>query len=208
MATLDTGLLQKIRDPEGLLPRFTWIIDMPEWDPDVSKRNYNKFAKQALRQTLEKYHENKEGFEKHFRRDARQRYRHFPRSPGYKKWKQRHGSLIDLIKTGASQERMLSQRQITIGGSGANSDLRGRLRVWFKASMKGGQSGRFRNPDHPSAVTIQKMIIELQRFDESDPGRLAKWFAEAFMKLVGDWRKNRKRRRISGRGGSRRAAAA
>lgn len=207
MATLDAGVLTKIRDPEGLLPQFVWIIDMPEWDEDVSKRNYNKFAKEALLETLEKYHEQKEGFEKHFRRDARQRYRHWPRSPKYKKWKQRHGSLIDLVKTGASKERMLSQRKIQIGGSGANGDLRGKLTVWFKPSLRGG-SGSFRNPDHPSAVTIQKMIIELQRFDESDPGRLGKWFAEAFMKRVGEWRGQRKRRRISGRSGSRRPAAA
>lgn len=207
MATLDAGLLTKIRDPEGILPKFVWVIDMPEWDEDVNKRNYNKFAKEALAETLEKYHEQKEGLEKHFKRDARQRYRHFPRSPKYKKWKQKHGSLIDLVKTGASKERMLSYRKISVGGSAANGDLHGKLTVYFKESLRGG-SGSFRNPDHPSAVTIQKMIIELQRFDSTDPGRFGKWFAEAFMKRVAEFRSQRKRRRISGRGGTRRSEAA
>src|SRR5687768_16788977 len=101
----------------SLLPKMIWVIDVPERPADLAKRWHNKYAKEALRETIEKWHGHQQGFAKHFRRDARYRYNHAPRSEKYKRYKQRrYHSTVDLIKTGRTKRRMLSTYKVTVGG--------------------------------------------------------------------------------------------
>jgi hypothetical protein len=186
------------------LPKTVWLIEVPERAEDIAKRWHNKYAKDALRETVERWHGHERGFKKHWRRDARQRYNHFPRSEKYKKMKARvYHSTVDLIKTGDTKEKMTHEYKITASGTAEGRTLRASLILRFP--FKGG-TGRFRKPRRPTRAslrawaaieTIQKMKIELQRMDEEDPELLAKWFLEAYMKKCRDHRASRKRIRIS-----------
>ena len=203
-----------------ILPKTIWIIDVPMRQEDMAKRYHNKYAKEALRETLDHWHGAPQGFRKHFQRDARERYHHFPRSEKYKRAKargikvegKRYYSTVDLIKTGRTKELMLHNKRITVSGTADGKNLRGTIILRFP--FKGG-TGRFRNPSVPKnlvqlikqdqlrekvihqALTIQKMRIELERFDEEDPKLLARWFLERYMKKVAAHRGGRKRVRIS-----------
>lgn len=179
---------------DKLFPSFVWVIDVPQRPSDLARRYHNKYAKEAIREAIEKWHQHESGFKKHYRRDARQRYRHFPRSPKYLKYKaKRWKSSVDHILTGRSKRRMTSQWKTTVGGSAEGKNLNATLILTFP--FKGG-SGRFRKPNHRSAQLIQKLVIELQRFDEEDPVLLAKWFGEFYMEKVEKHRANRKRIRM------------
>lgn len=205
---------------KDVLPKTIWVIDVPERPADLAKRYHNKYAKESLRETVDKWHGHHEGFRKHFRRDARERYNHFPRSEKYKRAKARgvkvdgrkYYSTTDLIKTGRTREQMLGKNKITVGGTAEGKNLRATLTLRFP--FKGG-TGRFRSLAVPKnlaqmikqnkittavihqALTIQKMRIELERFDEEDPRLLAQWFLELYMDKVRNHRGGRKRVRIS-----------
>jgi hypothetical protein len=182
-------------DADKLIPKFVWVIDVPERSADLARRWHNKYAKEALRETIEKWHGHERGFKKHYRRDARQRYRHWPRTPRYLKYKQRKfKSTVDQVLTGRSRRKMTSEWRIRLGGSAEGKNLSGTLILRFP--FKGG-TGRFRHANTHQAVTIDRLIIELQRFDEEDPGLLANWFLEAYMKKVNAHRAGRKRIRVS-----------
>lgn len=183
------------------LPNFIWTIEVPERPADLAKRYHNQYAKEALREAIATWHESKQGFPKHFKRDARERYQHFPRDPKYKKFKARkYKSTVDLIKTGRTQRRMLSQYQMRAVGSAEGKNLNATLILTFP--FKGG-TGRFRNDIKRSkerqqqAVQNQQWIMrmktELQRFDQDDPVLLAKWFGEFYMDKVNAHRAGRKR---------------
>lgn len=190
-------------DAERYLPNFIWVIEVPERPSDLAKRWHNKYAKEALREAVEKWHGDKQGFAKHFRRDARERYQHFPRAEKYKQFKARkYKSTVDLIKTGRTKTRMLSQWKMQAGGSAEGGNLSATLILTFP--FKGG-TGRFRNDIQRSANRqrqaelnqrwILRMRTELQRFDEQDPLLLADWFKQFYMKKVDAHRAGRKRLR-------------
>lgn len=191
-------------DGEKLFPNFVWVIESPTRPADLARRHHDRICKEALRESVTKYHDVKEGFEKHWRRDARQRYNHKPRDPKYQKWKaRRFKSTVDLKKTGRTQTRMLSQWQIKAGGNATDKTLSVTLVVSFP--FKGG-TGSFNRKKPRSAMRqrqaeqnwkwIEQMKIELQRFDEQDPVNLAKWFGEFYWQKVNAFRSGRKRVRI------------
>lgn len=190
-------------DWSKLLPNFVWVIEVPERAADLARRYHNQYAKEALRETIEQWHDSPKGFPKHFKRDARQRYRHFKRDEKYKRMKARkYHSTVDLIKTGRTQRRMESQYKLRLGGSATGGNLSVNLILSFP--FKGG-SGRFRtNLDRGHRQMqaeqnwkwIEQMKIELQRFDDEDPKILARWFKANYMKRVEQHRAARKRKRI------------
>lgn len=187
------------------LPKTIWIIDVPTRPDDLAKRWHNKFAKDALRETLERWHKSPQGFKKHYRRDARQRYNHFPRSDKYKRFKARkYHSTIDHIKTGRSKHNMEHGGKVTISGTAEGKNLSATLTLRFPFKGGTGRARQNRRNNRFSVlkptqqmVSIQKMIIELKRMDSEDPPLLARWFFEAYMKKVRDFRSNRKRIRVS-----------
>lgn len=182
-------------DAEKVLPNWIWVIEVPERAHDLATRYHNKYAKEAIRETMEKWHgHGSKGFQKHYRRDARERYNHFPRTEKYKRYKaRRFKSTLDHVKTGRSKRRMTTQYKFRAGGSASGGNLSATLILTFP--FKGG-TGRFRKEGTHQQFTIEKMILELQRFDEEDPKNLAQWFKEAYMKKVEQHRSKRKRIRI------------
>lgn len=184
------------------LPKTIWVIEVPKRPEDIAKRWHNKYAKDALRETAEKWHGHEKGFKKHWRRDARQRYNHFPRTEHYKWIKAKYyHSTVDLIKTGDTREHMTLNYKVTVGGTALGENLRATLILRFP--FRGG-TGRFRRslqsyfarPDKrawAAVQTIQKMRIELERMDEEDPKLLAQWFLQAYMRKVREHRAGRKR---------------
>ncbi|MBW3543449.1 MAG: hypothetical protein KY476_24620 [Planctomycetes bacterium] len=177
-----------------VLPKSVYWIEVPMRADDLAKRYHNQYAKEAIRETLEKWHGSEKGFKKHFRRDARERYDHFPRSEKYKRFKaRRYHSTVDLIKTGQTKRYMQMVYKITAGGTAVGKTLRATLILRFP--FKGG-TGRFRKVSQQQ-VSIEKMRIELERFDDEDPKILAQWFLAAYMRRVRNHRANRKRVRIS-----------
>lgn len=181
-------------DGEKLFPNFVWVIEVPQRSADLARRHHNKYAKEALGEAVEKWHQHKQGFPEHFTRAAREKFNHFPRTARYKRYKQRrYHSTIDLVKTGRTKRRMLSQWKLRLGGSATGGNLNVTLVLSFP--FKGG-TGSFRKEGTTQSVTIEKMITELQRFDEDDPELLAKFFGEAYWKRVEQHRASRKRIRI------------
>lgn len=175
-----------------LLPPFLWVIETPSRPEDLAKRHHNRLSKEALKNTIERFH--RELFPDRFRQDARQKFDHFPRSPKYQKYKlRRYRSTIDLVKTGRTQRWMTRAYKLRIGGTAERGNLKATLTMNFP--FKGG-SGRFKKVTRQSQV-IQKMILELQRFANHEPEILARWFKEEYMKLVDNFRSTRKRKRIS-----------
>lgn len=191
-------------DGEKLFPNFIWVIDVPQRPGDLARRHHDRIAKEALREAVTKYHDVKEGFEKHWRRDARERYNHRPRDPKYLRWKQRRfKSSVDIKKSGRTERKMLSEWKLAAGGNASDKTLSVTLIVRFP--FKGG-TGRFRkdiarNPMRRDQAKqnqewILQMAKELQRFDEQDPVNLAKWFGEFYWRGVNAFRSGRKRIRI------------
>lgn len=205
---------------KDLLPKTIWIIDVPERPADLAKRYHNKYAKDALRDTLAWWHKHADGFRDHFERDNREKFRHFPRTEKYKRAKargvlvegKRYYSTVDLVKTGRTKEKMLKEAKITASGTAEGKTLTGNIILRFP--FRGG-TGRFRRlhrvPQNLNqlirqnkvrdeimhqAVTIQKMRIELERFDEGDPRLLAERFLREYMQRVEAHRGGRKKIKI------------
>lgn len=181
-------------DAKKLFGNPVWYMEVPQRPHDLATRYHNKYAKEALAEAMETWHQHRQGFPEHFKRDARQKFNHFPRSEKYKRAKQRrYHSTVDLIKTGRTQRRMTSQWKLRMSGSASGGNLGVTLILTFP--FKGG-SGRFRKEGTHQSVTIENMIKELQRFDDDDPVLLAKFFGEAYWRRVEAHRSNRKRIRI------------
>lgn len=181
-------------DGQKLFPNFIWVIEVPERPGDLARRYHNKYAKEALGEAVEKWHQHKQGFGEHFKQGNRQKFNHAPRTEKYKRYKlRRYRSIVDLIKTGRTQRRMLSQWKLRLGGSATGGNLNVTLVLTFP--FKGG-TGSFRKEGTHQQVTIENMIKELQRFDEDDPVLLAQFFGEFYWKKVESHRSTRKRIRI------------
>ena len=175
-----------------LLPPMIWVIETPTRPEDIAKRHHNRIAKQAVRNTMERFH--REKVPDRFKQDARRRFKHFERSPKYKKFKlRRHQSTIDLVKTRRTKNWMTRAYKLRVGGSAGGGNLKATLILTFP--FKGG-SGRFKRRTRQSDK-IGQMILEIQRFAADEPAILAEWFKEEYMKLVENFRSTRKRTRIS-----------
>lgn len=182
----------RVGSASNYIPQFAFLL---EWPEDISDRRHNQFAKQAMRVTLEKYHASKTGFRRHFTREGRRLYDYQPRKVQYEQWKQKkygNGS-IDMVKTGRTRQWMQSAYRLTVGGTAANRSLNGTLKLTFP--FKGG-SGRFRKAQSRGAITITRLILEMQRFADDEPRQLAADFHAEYMRQVDEFRRGRKRIRI------------
>jgi len=176
-----------------LIPPMIWIVDVPTRAEDISKRHHNRIVKEALRNTMARFHAEK--IPDRFKQSARQRLDHAPRSERYKRYKRRKfRSTIDLVKTGRTQRWMTRAFKLRVGGTASGNNLKANLILTFP--FKGG-SGRFKKRTH-QAVNIANMILEIQRFANEEPAILAAWFKEEYMKLADEFRSTRKRIRIQG----------
>lgn len=176
----------------ALVPQFDFLL---EWPKDISDRRHNQFAKQAMRYALERYHEDKRGFPRHFKREGRRLYDYDARDVKYVRAKQKRYKTggLDMVKTGRTRRWMLAARRISVGGTAIGKTLTGTLKLRFP--FKGG-TGKFRKPTSHGAITIQQLVAEMQRFADDEPPLVAQWFHEEYMRQVEEFRRGRQRKRV------------
>ena len=168
-------------------------IEVPSLSEDMTVRNHNAFAKEALRETMLRHH--KQNIRKHFTTRNRSRYGHMPRFAKYNRWKRRKfGHEVDLVKTGASRDQMVAMTPtVQIGGaaSGGKKGLTGQYKLRFAWKGGTGQERRVR-----SGVTTQVMLSEVSRFSDDEAREAAEHFHKAYWQKVAQWRGSRKRVRM------------
>lgn len=177
-------------------PEFTFHLELPAWPEEmITSRDHNKFAKEAIRKTME-HHVNKI-LPGHFERGAREKYRYARRKLGYDQAKARrfpgsHGR--DLVKTGRSRSRILHQGTIRTPGVAG----KGTLRVVYKSGFdfRGG-TGRFKKQRRlfHQRVTVQQMRSEVKKITNQEAQLLAQMFKDLYMKMVENKARMRKRLR-------------
>lgn len=178
----------------GALPQFVCDLDIPTRAEDLAVRYHNKYAKEALRDAVEKWQGHDKGFPTRFKREAKTRFHHFERTEKYKAQKQkRYRSSLDLVKSGDTRYEMLHRFKIELGGTAEKGTIHVTLTMRF--AFRGG-SGRFRKQGTTQEVTVQKMMLELQDCDQQDAELIAKWTLEGYMKRVNEHRSARKRVRL------------
>ena len=184
----------------GALPQFVCQLDIPTRAEDLAIRYHNKYAKEALKDAVIRWHgadrhdAASKGFPSRFTREAKTRFHHFERTEKYKRFKARkYHSTLDLVKTGDSREEMLHRFKIELGGTAEKGTITVTLTMRF--AFRGG-SGRFRKQDTRQEVVVQKMLLELQDCDQRDAEMVAKWTLEGYMKRVNEHRSTRKRIRL------------
>lgn len=174
-------------------PRFVAELDIPTRPEDLAVRYHNQYAKEALRDAVERWWQHDKGFKSRFTREAKTRFHHFERREKYKRRKARiYHSTLDLVATGNSREEMLTRAKIQIGGTAE----KGTLSVTFSTrfAFRGG-TGRFQKQSR-QAMTIEKMKREVEDCDGQDAELVAKWTLEGYMQRLNAHRTSRKRIRL------------
>lgn len=194
-------------------------IEIPKKPEQIKQpRIWNKMVKDALREAL-MFHHNKH-MPRHFKREARARYNHKPRSEKYKSWKKRRfGSLIDLVMTGGTKEKITRANgydRITIGGAaeGGKKSLSGKLVYTFGftdklkefyASQKSNRTrdrraqravtrgGRFASVAGGHRVTLRDMRAELERMTPDESEAVRDVFENGLWSRVEAYKAGRKR---------------
>src|SRR5947209_5697413 len=97
------------------LPKLSLEVDIPLRADDIAKRHHNRMVKESLNEVLIAHHRFR--IPGHFERSAHGKYGYAQRSEKYMREKaRRYHSTVDLVKTGKSKQRMLTEQKITIGG--------------------------------------------------------------------------------------------
>lgn len=134
-------------------------LTLPEWcaTPGASLRKHNDTVKEGLREECDIHKRN--NIPRHFRQEARGRYRYAPRAPGYFAWKLKSrgkarsvtdefgqkvqrtiaaNAQLDLIRTGDTAKRIGQNSKTTVSGSG--NLIRARLSL--PVPIPGARTGR------------------------------------------------------------------
>lgn len=173
---------------------------------------WNAMVKNSVRDALVFHHQNH--IPRHFKRDARTRYNHKPRNEKYKAWKKRRfGSIIDLVMTGSTRDKMTKANgydRIVIGGAalGGKKDLQGKLSYTFGfnnkivAFYKAQKAAKTRDPrarrsgasaaKSRRGVTLRDMRAELQTITADEAESLRKVFETALWGRVDAYKAGRK----------------
>jgi len=177
-----------------VIPNFIWVVEVPERPADLAKRYHNKYAKEALAEAMEYHHE--KHIPRHFTRPARRLYNYQPRDEKYIRIKRKRfpqSAGLDMRKRNNTQRLMTTQYKLRMGGSASGENLSANMTLRFP--FRGG-TGRRRKTNTKGGVTIQQMILEMQRFADDEPPKLAQKFHQAYWKKVDNHRKTRKRLRV------------
>jgi hypothetical protein len=182
---------------ERWTPRMEFEIGIPTRAEEMVLRTHNKFAKAALRHVLTTHH--KRNIPRHFKRDARSRYGYAPRNAKYIKYKQRRWGQggMDLVKTGASRDSMLSNPPtIRMSGSaeGGKRELSGTLILRF--AFRGG-SGRFRAQNTRQEKLVRQMHEEVRKILPAEGHELAQDLMDEYMRQVAAMPKRKRKRKVT-----------
>jgi len=175
------------------VPKMNVTMTVPSRPADMAARLHNKFAKEALRETLQSHH--RRTFRGRFEPAARSKYDHAPRSPRYVKHKKnKFGHTIDLVYTGATRREFVKPgHPVRIGGTAAGGTLVGRMIFKFPFAdgnrMKAGQR-RTRNP------RTAQLAKEISAWTAEEAKTAAQEFLQRYMEKVTAWRGTRKRSRL------------
>lgn len=183
------------------IPDFIWVLEIPTRPEDLVKRKHNEFAKNAMRGVIRNHWD--KTIPGHFERAAARKYKHKKRDRKYIISKlRRHGSAIDLVKTGRTMRAMTTISKITVGGTAQKETLTGKLTLRFP--FKGGTGSLRRRA--PGTSTVKQLsavanLIQMRREIEAwTPGErkaAAELFLKLYMKQVNNYRGQRKRIRIT-----------
>lgn len=174
-------------------PGMQITIDVPSRPADMAERLHNRFAKEALRETLASHH--RRTFRGRFEPAAKSKYDHAPRSPRYVKHKKnKFGHTIDLVYTGATRREFVKPgKPVRIGGTAAGGTLEAKMLFRFPFAdanrMKGGQR-RTRNP------RTAQLAKEISAWTAEEARTAAEEFLKLYMQLTNAWRGRRKRKRL------------
>jgi hypothetical protein len=174
------------------LPKLSLEIDIPLRADDVAKRHHNRFVKEAINEVLIAHHRFR--LPGHFERSAHGKYGYRQRSEKYIREKaRRYHSVVDLVKSGKSKNRMMHEQRIVIGGSaeGGKKPIDGKLIVSF--DFQGGGGRRYRKRASPQAVLIETMHKEIQAITDDERGQIAHQFREAYLQRLRNFRSSRLR---------------
>lgn len=194
-----------------------WVSIPKRPDEIAQPRIWNKMVKDSVRETLT-FHHNKH-MPRHFKREARARYNHKPRSEKYKAWKKRRfGSITDLVMTGSTRDKLTKANgfdRITIGGAaeGGQKSISGKLVYTFgfndklkafyasqkanrtrdqRAQRAKNRGGRFAAVAGGHRVTLRDMRAELQTLTEDEADALRQVFETGLWARVEAYRAGRK----------------
>ena len=191
------------------IPSFSFSITVPKRPEDLARRDFNRLAKDALRETIEFHHA--EHLPLHFQHSARARYGYKPRKQSWVAHKQKRFGTggMDLVASGASKRRILGgPPKIVIGGAaeGGKKGLSGKLTVKFafneklraqqRAKYQGRKSGHYRNRagTPPKAeVKFEDMKREVRATTREERAALAAKFRDLLMAKFAEFRSNRVR---------------
>jgi hypothetical protein len=189
----------------SLIPRPIVEFTPPSRPEDLSTRLHNKYAKEALRETLD-LHWSK-NTRKHFQLGARQRYGYAPRSVRYNLFKKRwKGHTIEMLLTGRSRQQMSSKRpQIRVGGAaeGGKKGLSGYyfLRFPFSGDAQFAMRKRARRIKRAQWVgkrqnKLPQLRKEMERWAGDEVQQAKEEFANRYMAKVNAYRGRRQRKRM------------
>lgn len=172
-----------------MLPRHDFFVEIPE-ALEVPKRAHGRAAKSALRATLVDHHRRR--IPEHFKTSARSKYRHKPRSKGWKARKLAvHKSRTDLVASGRTKDKFLSQFILRVGGSATGGRNKGRLEG--KLIMRFPFPVRFQAE---KGVSVKDMAEEISRWTIAEQRQASQLYARQYAAdLQEEIRKSPRRRR-------------
>jgi hypothetical protein len=188
------------------VPEFT--LDVSDWAGQLaSGRRFNAVAKNAARETME-FHL-KENIPRHFKREARSKYRYTPRTPSYVRYKQRRYKTggLDLVKTGASREQIPKSAKVRVGGTAENNDLVATIKTRFrfadtkKERIQRRERFRFyrrlgvERPRTHQGISILQMVSEVQVITPDELRELRDVFSKSMSRQIEQIASGAKRKR-------------
>ncbi len=165
-------------------------FDVPTRAEDLTRRDHNRYVKEAARDVLATYH--KKFTRRKFQADASRRYGYAPRSAKYNRRKQRlKGHRIPMLYSGRSRDTIAgSPPKIRIGGAaeGGKKGITASLFLRFPFAGGTGQGANNR--------VIRQLIRELGRWADDEVRWAVPYFRDRYMEKVNNHRSRRKRLRM------------
>lgn len=176
-----------------MIPTMNITMELPD-QLVKSDALHVKYLKESLKEVA--YLHWKQRIKKHFDQSARTKYHYAKRANSTiaKKLKLT-GQNIDLVFTGRSKQKMLSEHKITAGGGGRAGEGDARRAVVVKLmisfAFKGG-SGRFRKAESRQATTVAQMRKEVATITSDEVKQIAAEAKRLYVQKVNATKKSQR----------------
>lgn len=151
------------------------------YDLIYSARNWNKHARVALREELEKHH--RQRIPRHFRMGAHQLYGYMPRTAKTREFKRTHWRIdpnLDLVRSGRTSRYIQQQYQITFGGQFGGEAKGGTLQGRLKMPLPFPAS----RPGRPGSVTLEEIKKEIRATTPAEDREIAEGYRDRLVNLI------------------------